>query len=350
MEKKYNINKLIPILRLALGFIFIVTALMKLYDVASFSLYLDQYAFIIYPSLIAKFVIVLELLLGIFLINDFYTEKAVLASGLLILVFWFISISNLLNTTFTESCQCFGPLNLMDISSTYHFIFLSIMTISLMIIIRKGKDKILLSKLVKNALNGTLFLTTLLILIFANTTKIHEMNSDSLMEIFKSKAQHDELIKKILEQGVVVGKDGENKALETLIESEKNVNIVSFFAPTQCFTCLQYIKQVSKKEFRDENNFETKFIIFNTTQAEVKYFLKNHGIENYKHLYFLNNSQSLSGNTSLYEITPNVMFVNNSLEILGNYSAPRDPKYDDVFISFLVKRYIKINNEALASF
>jgi len=122
-------------IRLTTGILFIASALLKLFSIDSFEVYIYSFNLLSlsYAFLFARIVIGFELLLGIlFLLNIFTKQVAIVTIGMLLSFICFLFY--LIFTKNPESCHCFG--SYIEISHT-NSIIKNILIISLVLVILK---------------------------------------------------------------------------------------------------------------------------------------------------------------------------------------------------------------------
>jgi len=111
-------NKLKSLLRITVGVVFIVGAISKLISIDSFEIYIYSFGILKLDLafLLARFVISLELLLGILLIVGSRSKATIIASIGILLIFC-VFIIFLILTDNRDHCHCFGDLNISHKSS-----------------------------------------------------------------------------------------------------------------------------------------------------------------------------------------------------------------------------------------
>lgn len=135
-EKTINILKLI--LRVALGGMFITTAILKLLSLDEFELYIYSFNIVNYllSTFLARAIIAFEFVLGFFLIIKYYYKYTWWATMLTMIGFTLFLVYVALFRN-DSNCHCFGDfVELNPVSS----IFKNLITIILLLLIRKEKD------------------------------------------------------------------------------------------------------------------------------------------------------------------------------------------------------------------
>jgi uncharacterized membrane protein YphA (DoxX/SURF4 family) len=130
-------NQLFSILRIFVGSVFLVSAISKLISIDSFEIYVYSFGILNLDQafLLSRFIISIELFLGILLISGKYTRIAVFTSIAMLGVFSAFIIFLIL-TKNKEHCHCFGEIELSHISSLIKNIFI----IALLLISYKRVD------------------------------------------------------------------------------------------------------------------------------------------------------------------------------------------------------------------
>jgi rhodanese-related sulfurtransferase/uncharacterized membrane protein YphA (DoxX/SURF4 family) len=156
-----------PSIRIFVGLIFIISAILKLVDLNTFKSTIFAFNFFSagISSLISFIIPLVELLLGIFLVCGLFIKFSAISLNVLIVFFsWvtFYAIRNKLDF----SCGCFG--SFWDLKfSWYHLIFLSIIFILNVIVIIYSKEIWSLEKIIKNKLAKSERIKVLEIIIYS---------------------------------------------------------------------------------------------------------------------------------------------------------------------------------------
>jgi len=129
----------IKIIRLIIGSIFILTGILKLISLNYFSMALLQYNLNFdNASLIAKLIILIEILIGLLLITGVWRRTVTLIAFCISLIFLILALKDIFAGDITP-CGCFGGIELLE-NSLFFRLFL-IITLSFMSIIVFFKDK-----------------------------------------------------------------------------------------------------------------------------------------------------------------------------------------------------------------
>lgn len=105
-------NNLLRILNISIGFIFIASAILKLISINSFELYVYSFGFFGLNSsaFIARFFIILELIIGTGLLLNFYPRFFRISSILLLSGFSVFLLYTLFFYGNNDNCHCFGDI------------------------------------------------------------------------------------------------------------------------------------------------------------------------------------------------------------------------------------------------
>ena len=100
------------VLRIALGLLFLVAGLAKVFDMPAFVRAIGQYDFVPlhWEAPLAMLVAYGEVTLGLMLLLDFYRRFALAAGSILIVLFSAVSLYQYLQTGSATDCGCFGKL------------------------------------------------------------------------------------------------------------------------------------------------------------------------------------------------------------------------------------------------
>ncbi len=142
-----------PSIRIFVGLIFIISAILKLVDLNTFKSTIFAFDFFSagISSLISFIIPLVELLLGIFLVCGVFIKFSAISLNVLIVIFSWVTFHAIRNRL-DFSCGCFG--SLWDLKfSWYHLIFLFIVFILNVIVIIYYKEIWSLEKIIKNKLS-----------------------------------------------------------------------------------------------------------------------------------------------------------------------------------------------------
>lgn len=333
-RKSFISDNLLLYCRFLGGTILILASLSKIFEFSSLlTLSFTELAFFTH---FAKFFIISEFLIGLALINGYLVKYASIL-GFAFLGFSFFVSNKLIGST--------GLILWLDInnSSIIGFLYKLIL---MMIFIGSFTSRKIVWKEKKIQLTASV----LIILIFAISTfnpnifgevKYDEKPYANSISFTNDSIKLKEILTILVKSSVVINRQGKGMRLDSItnLESNKNYIHLSFFSPSQCYSCLVYLREIDK--INKILNTEIKLIAYNTNWSEIKEFSNNFKINNYPNLYVFKESklkEKFEG--LLYDNSPNILKINSNNALIKNYIIPKDPFQINNFIKFLEENKI----------
>ena len=260
-------KKILKIYSFIIGIFFIISGVGKVIDTSAFSELIYQYGFG-YLTILSPLIVVIEILLGIFLILQINPKKSSFFS-LVLLVLFTISFAYAYFKNGVHDCGCFGTLNETNLPPIYSFLRnIILMFMAIIVWLKYPGSDYEFTKLKKTK---TLFVLIVAVFISGFTFKIPPM-------FLKPASKKHKL------QNLHVKNTEISKYLKTSKDSTYLVFCFSYTCP-HCWNSIENLKQFIKTKAADRvvclatgesddkkvffNNFNPEFLIHDLQMAEI---------------------------------------------------------------------------------